>query len=161
MGPIRSIIQGPIPLQYVNLKVKDVISPHGWCWSGRSTIPFDLPQDIKENIQAIPFPIAARSVDKLAWKGSSKGGFSSKGAYNLATKSLESASFSGSWIWKVCTLPKIQVFMWQCMHNSVGLRGCLAKRGLHIHIDCPLCHTEPESISHALCDCSFVKPIWQ
>ena len=93
LGPIRSIIQGPIPLQSVNLKVKDVISPHGWCWSGRSTIPFDLPQDIKENIQAIPFPIAARSVDKLAWKGSSKGGFSSKGAYNLATKSLESASF--------------------------------------------------------------------
>lgn len=158
LGPFRSIMHGPIPLQSVNLKVKNVISPYGWCWSA---IPFELPQDIKENIQATPFPIAARSVDKLAWKGSSKGGFSSKGAYSLATKSFESAFFPSSWIWKVCTLPKIHMFIWQCMHNSVGVRFCLAKRGLHIPIDCPLCYTEHKTISHALRGCEFVKPIWQ
>ncbi|KAF3960849.1 hypothetical protein CMV_014464 [Castanea mollissima] len=128
----------------LNLKVKDVISSHGWNWSA---IPFDLPQNIKESIQAVPFPIAARSVAKLAWKGSSKGGFSSKGVYNLATQ--------------IPTLPKIQMFIWQCMHTSVGVRCCLAERGLHISTDCPLCHSEPESISHALRDCKFVKPIWQ
>ena len=53
------------------------------------------------------------------------------------------------------------MFIWQCMHNSVGVRCCLAERGLHIPIDCPLCYTEPETISHALSDCEFVKPIWQ
>ena len=42
----------------------------------------------------------------------------------------------------------------------MGVR-CLAERGLHIPIDCPLCQTEPESISHALRDCRFVKLIWQ
>ncbi|XP_075655084.1 uncharacterized protein LOC142625285 [Castanea sativa] len=127
----------------------------------KEAIPFDLPPEIKESIQAVPFPIAARSVDKLAWKGSSKGGFSSKGAYRLATQSLKAFCFPGSWIWKTCTLPKIQMFIWKCMHNSVGVRSYLAKRGLHISLDCPLCHTKPETISHALRDCKFVKPIWQ
>ncbi|KAL0014735.1 hypothetical protein SO802_001804 [Lithocarpus litseifolius] len=35
----------------------------------------DLPPEIKESIQVVPFLIVARSVDKLAWKGSSKGKF--------------------------------------------------------------------------------------
>ena len=102
----------PIPLDSSNLKVEDVISPHGWLWSA---IPFDLPLEIKESIQAVPFPIAAKNVDKLAWKGSSKGGFSLKGAYRLATQPSKANSFPGSWIWKSSTLPKIQMFIWKCM----------------------------------------------
>ena len=95
LGPLRSILHGPVPLESFNLKVKDVISPYGWIWSA---IPFDLPQDIKESIQAVPFPIATRNVDKLAWKGFFKGGFSSKGTYRLATQPSKSAPFPGSWI---------------------------------------------------------------
>ena len=158
LGPLRSILHGPLPLEASNLKVKDVISPHGWLWSA---IPFVLPPEIKKSIQVVPFPIAARSVDKLAWKGSPKGVFSPKGAYRLATQPSKANVFPGAWIWKICTLPKIQMFIWKCMHNSVGVRGCLVERGLHIPLDYPLCHTEPETVSHALCDCNFVKPIWQ
>ena len=109
LGPLRSIIHGPIPLESTNLKVKDVFLPHGWNWSA---IPFDLPLDIKESIKAVPFPIASRSGDKLVWKGSSNGDFSSKGAYLVATKPSEVVPFRGAWIWKLNTLPKIQMFLW-------------------------------------------------
>ena len=52
LGPFRSIIHDPIPLESTNLKVKDVF--HGWNWSD---IPFDLPLDIKESIKAVPLPL--------------------------------------------------------------------------------------------------------
>lgn len=153
LGPLRSIIHGPIPLESTNLKVKDVFLPHGWNWSA---IHFDLPSDIKESIKAVPLPIATRSGDKLAWKGSSNGAFCSKGAYLLATKPTEAVSFPGAWILKVNTLPKFQMFLWQCMRKSVGVRCCLAERGLNIPTVCLLCHIEPETIGHALRDCKIV-----
>lgn len=118
-GPLRSIIHGLIPQESFNLKVSNVISPHGW---NRSVIPFNLPPDIKESIQAVSIPIATRSTNRLVWKGSSKGAFSSKSAYLIATKPTETNSFSRSWIWKLNTLPKIQMFIWKCMQNSVGVR---------------------------------------
>lgn len=158
LGPLRSTIHGPIPQESINLQVKDVALPHGWNWAA---IPFDLPSDVKESIKAVPFPITTRGGDKLAWKGSSNGAFNSKYAYLLATKPAEAGSFPGAWIWKLNALPKIQMFFWQCMHKSVGVRCCLAERGLNIPTDCPLCHTEPETITHALRDCKIVKPIWQ
>ena len=52
LGPFRSIIHDPIPLESTNLKVKDVF--HGWNWSD---IPFDFPLDIKESIKAVPLPL--------------------------------------------------------------------------------------------------------
>ena len=108
LGLLRSIVYSLIPLESTNLKVKDVFLPHRWNWSN---IPFDLPLDIKESIKAVPLPIVSRSGDKLAWKGSSNGDFSSKGAYLLATKHSEAILFPGAWIWKLTTLPKIQMFL--------------------------------------------------
>ena len=47
------------------------------------------------------------------------------------------------------------------MHKSVGVRCCLAERGLNISTICPLCHTELKTISHAFRDCIIVKSVWQ
>ena len=57
LGPIRQLIHGPLPRDIVNLKIKDVAAPYGWDWS---VIPFELPNDIKAEIQAIPTPILTR-----------------------------------------------------------------------------------------------------
>ena len=43
-GPLRQIIQGPIPCESVDLKVRDVVSANGWDWS---SIPFKLLDSIK------------------------------------------------------------------------------------------------------------------
>lgn len=155
-GPIRSCIQGPLPQGSANLTLKDLRAPFGWNWSA---IPFELPTEIKANIQAVTLPVAARSSDKLAWKYSTKGNFDTKSAYLLALDMMEAESFSGSWIWKLQTLPRIQMFIWWCMHNSIGVKECLAKRGIPLDTSCPLCHDHVESISHALRDCRLVKPL--
>ena len=47
------------------------------------------------------------------------------------------------------------------MHNSIGVNECLARRGIPIDNTCPLCHSEVETIAHALRDCHNVHSIWQ
>ena len=83
-----------------------------------------------------------------------------RSAYLLATSSMEDPPFSGSWIWKTHTLPKIQVFVWKSMHESIGVNGCLARRGMLVDPSCPVCQSEEESITHALLDCNMARAIW-
>ena len=56
-------------------------------------------------------------------------------------------------------LPRIQMFIWRCMQNSIGVKECLVRRGIPIDNTCPLCHSEVETIAHALCDCCTIQPI--
>ena len=45
-----------------------------------------------------------------------------KNAYTPATSPSEVHSFPGRWIWKLHTLPKIQMFIWKCMQSSIGVK---------------------------------------
>ena len=84
-----------------------------------------------------------------------------RSAYLLAINSSGIDSLSGSWIWKLPSLPKIQMFIWKCMQQSIGVKECIANRGIPLDTTYRLCHLEAESIMHALRDCSLVKSIWQ
>lgn len=128
-------------------------------WNG-PLIPFELPAEIKAVIQAVPTPTFTRSGDKIAWKMSPKGDFDARSAYLLASDQQDSNSFDVIWIWKLCTLPKIQMFIWKCLHQAIGVIECLVARGMQLDGTCPMCHTATESISHALRDCNVVKPTW-
>ncbi|KAK9986296.1 hypothetical protein SO802_031247 [Lithocarpus litseifolius] len=134
-GPIRSRIQGPLPLDSVNLTIKDLTAPYGWNWS---KLPFELPTEIKANIQAVPVSTMARSNDKLAWKFSTKGELDLKSAYLLASNLMEVEPFPGSWIWKLQTLPGIQMFFWKCKHNSIKVKNYLVNQGIPTNASCPL-----------------------
>ena len=103
----------------------------------------------------------ARGSDKLDWKFSSKGDFDVRSAYLLTINSSGNDSFLGSWIWKLPSLPRIQMFIWKCMQQSIGVKECLAKRRIPLDATCPPCHSKAETIIHALKDCSLVKSLWQ
>lgn len=45
-------------------------------------------------------------------------------------------------------------------HNSVGVKGCLVRRGMGEDDSCPICQVESESILHAFRDCARVKAVW-
>ena len=46
------------------------------------------------------------------------------------------------------------------MHDSIGVKGCLVRRGMGADDICPICQIDKESILHALRDCAWVKAIW-
>ena len=81
----------------------------------------DLPNEVLRDIMATPIPFSARFEDKLAWKHSARGDFDLKSAYLLATNIMGDASFKGQWIWKLKILPRIQMFVWKCLHLSLGV----------------------------------------
>ena len=94
LGLIRNVIHGPIPQADLDLKVRDVITSYGsWDWS---MIPFELPENVKAEIQGTPMPIVARGGDKLVWKLSQKGNFEMRSAYLLAIIAMEDPPFIGS-----------------------------------------------------------------
>ena len=68
--------------------------------------------------------------------------------------------FKGKWIWKLKTLPRIQFFVWPCMHHSISVRECLSARGIAVENNYPICLNGLENIIHALRDCPLAKGIW-
>lgn len=57
-------------------------------------------------------------------------------------------------------LPRIQTFVWLCLHNSIEVKECLNLRGMLSDTQLHFCHTSSESIIHAFHDCGVVKHIW-
>ncbi|KAF3947173.1 hypothetical protein CMV_026659 [Castanea mollissima] len=67
----------------------------------------------------------------------------------------------GEWFWKVATIPKIQCFIWQCLHRSIPVREVLHFRGMEVPQICPICNEKPESILHCLRDCREAQALWK
>lgn len=57
-------------------------------------------------------------------------------------------------------LPRIKTFIWRCVRDSIGVKGCLTRRGVVTDDLCHIYHEEKESVLHALCDCARVREIW-
>ena len=157
LGILRNIIQGPLTAESSNLRIKDVVDLGGWNWE---RLHIELPEEVKKELPATPISYVRRNEDRLAWKPSSRGSFDLKSAYLLAIDPLLDPVFQGRWIWKLDTLPRIQIFLWKCMHQSIGVKECLQARGMLVDTACPHCLNRPESIMHALRDCHMVKKIW-
>ena len=94
------------------------------------------------------------------WKESPRGEFNLKSSYRMASGLNPNSDFNGQWIWKLRTLPKIQFFLWKCVHNSIRVNGCLFARGMAVDARCPRCLKETETITHALRNCDLVRPVW-
>ena len=139
------------------LKIKDVASLDGWNWN---LLQMEVLEDVRRKIQATPFLCVVRNEDKLAWSPSPKGSFDLRSACLLVSEPFLDLTFQGKWIWKIDTLPRIQTFIWKCMHKSIGVRDCLQARGMQVDNICPHYHNSPESILHALWDCHVLKRIW-
>lgn len=102
-------------------------------------------------------------ADKFIWKPNTSGEFSVKSFYSLLSK-FEPQGHHGllSKVWLGLAPPKIEVFLWLAIQNSIVARGFLYRR--HI-LDaerniCPLCQSFDETSTHILIHCKKVQPIW-
>ena len=87
------------------------------------------------------------------------GSFELKSAYKVAMGVDTISLFTARWLWKAPTLPRIKTFIWQCAHNSIGVKECLARRSVMEDVVCPICRREDESILHALRDCPWAQSV--
>lgn len=158
LGTVRKSIEGPLQKGEADIRVCD-IHTNGICQLHK--LSFTLPPILSQSIKAIPIRTTSSSEDHLSWIASLRGEFDPKSAYLIACGANTSGGcFHGAWIWKLQTLPKIQMFLWKCYHNSIPVKTVLAQRGIQLSLTCDMCHGKLETISHVLRDCTTARVFW-
>ena len=140
MGTLRSLIEGPLFHEEELITVKQCVD-HNHVWQD-DCLSFELTGNILNAIKATPLSCNNEAEDSLQWAYSKNGFFSLKLAYLLAKglNPLKLDVVSVEWVWKVEALPKIQFFLWLCLHNNVPTGEFLGLRGLNLDTSCSLCH---------------------
>ena len=115
-------------------------------------------------IKATQISFSDKNFDHISWSSSPNGLFGLKNAHKLA--SLEkgdnnSGMFEGEWIWKVATIPKIQYFLWKCLHQNIPVHEVLSTRGMDVPQTCPICNEGPETILHCLRNYREAQALWK
>lgn len=126
IGTMRSLIEGPLNRGESEVHLKEVITNNG---QDLANFSFVFPNPILKAVMATPLRRQATREDHKSWISSLNGEFDPKNTYLLAVdENLEAPDFHGKRIWKLQTLPKIQFFLWKCLHPSLLVKSILAQR---------------------------------
>jgi zinc-binding in reverse transcriptase len=96
--------------------------------------------------------------DKLRWRLSESGKFTTSEVYNWLT--FREVTDSSADIWWTLPIPlKVKVFMWFVTQNKILTKHNLVKRGCVGSTLCTMCD-ETETVQHLFLMCNFAKQIW-
>jgi len=68
---------------------------------------------------------------------------------------------SWSEVWKLNVPPKVRVFWWQVLHNSLPLKAELKRRHVAMESFCEMCGDPDESLYHVIFQCPMAKRFWR
>lgn len=121
--------------------------------------------DIVSVITEIRIPIYGKY--KLRWKPADNGKFSVKTAYKVIlndylVKHPTKNNLNIAWnsFWKVRIPPRIQYFMWKCLHNCIPTKEWLARYTQYQDSVCCLCGKYSESVQQLFVDCEITENIY-
>ncbi|XP_057417986.1 uncharacterized protein LOC130712164 [Lotus japonicus] len=150
-------------------KVKSIIDPVSRKWNTQKILEIGPPINLGKILQN---PLSwTNKDDEMVWPFVKNGKYSVKSGYTQAKMledpvhlraSTSSSPASNLWkrIWGSKLPRKIQVFLWKLCKNAVAVNDNLKRRNCARSDLCPICHTEPETINHALLRCSWTRAIW-
>ena len=98
--------------------------------------------------------------DKLVWRLTKDGNFSTSSAYELFFVSNIRFPCAGP-IWKSKAPTRCKFFMWIAVHQRCLTADNLQKRGWPHSDTCQLCQAAPETCTHLFVQCSFSSRVWQ
>jgi len=113
--------------------------------------------------------------DVIAWAHEKHGAYSVKSAYKLLKRNQmekamaddnRQASASGDstfWkvLWKLNVPPKVRVFWWRVLHNSLPSKSELKRRHVARESHCEVCGSRDETLLHVFFDCPLAKRFWK
>ncbi|XP_074266081.1 uncharacterized protein LOC141588541 [Silene latifolia] len=163
LGPLRTLVLGPLSLPSSAAKLNSIISNGVWALD---SLDFVLPDLITSAILSTPIPTTSRP-DVLSTSLAPKGKFSISAAYSSLchpnpTPALLTFPDDLSWLWDIPTQPRIKVFLWLVWWNKLPHKASLFGRKILPSSSCSLCPNPSisETSLHALRDCSFASHSW-
>lgn len=63
-------------------------------------------------------------------------------------------------LWRTCATPKIVIFLWRVMSNSIPSKSNLFKRKTVTDPRCSICNEEVESVEHIFLLCPWTRRVW-
>ena len=107
-------------------------------------------------------PISARAKDQRSW-GTRSGTYTTAEGYAAILEVPWVPPNPGPWkaLWKFASIPKIDIFIWTLLHNSILTGEKLKSKGWEGPSRCPLCNQAEETIEHLFITCEFTKEVWR
>ncbi|CAL8152383.1 unnamed protein product [Prunus armeniaca] len=158
-------ISGPIPTFVNDLIDRDL---REWNLASISNV---IEPDVANLIRAIPLCNLTRE-DTLIWPWNKDGFFSVRSGYHWAMENLVAVCSVPEhhshqvdkklWksIWSMKVLPKIKLFFWRALTNSLPALKNLFQRRARTTPVCTLCHSCDESPEHAILLCPWIACVW-
>lgn len=123
----------------------------------------DLILDIFDERDAnmiVVIPPRNAESDTWYWRREKLGVYSVKSPYYVIQGSKEgvhSSDNSGFWrqLWNLKIPSKFKHFLWRVVTSCFPTKDKLRMRKVDVNILCPTCNASPETIVHALVECSF------
>ncbi|KAI8541442.1 hypothetical protein RHMOL_Rhmol08G0061000 [Rhododendron molle] len=159
LGPLRSLISGPLLRDEANLTVREVWGITDW---DLSKISFSLPFSILSHILLIQPQRLDPQSDITVWNSSPYGTFSSKSAWLLTRNFACTPPFDNwTWIWKIKANPRIRNFFWLAAQNRLKTKNLLFSRNISQNDLCEICNADSETTTHVLRDCHVAASVWE
>jgi hypothetical protein len=139
--------------------VKDIAVSNGeWNFDRIQRI---VPNSIIQKLHSIVPPHENQGEDTPLWTGSSLGHFTVSAAYNLLTNT-DMRNMEQNWnqIWKIESMERIKVFIWQLTHDRLLTNSRLAKWQIG-SAGCHNCNHFEETAVHVVRDCNVAVHIWR
>ncbi|KAJ1403375.1 Reverse transcriptase zinc-binding domain [Sesbania bispinosa] len=149
--------------EFLGTLVMGITLDSGWM---PSSLAWDLsssglPSDIIAKIHVVPPPRDSLDNDTPLWAASADGNFQMKSVYaKLAPHHVPDIDLMlCNQVWKWKGTPRIQCFLWKCIHGKLPTKVERSNRGLLQDTLCCKCSDQEETIMHALRDCPAVMDL--
>lgn len=119
-------------------------------------------------------PSLRSETDVLAWAPERNGMYSVRSAYKLlkeeqmasamaSSGETRSSEDSRAWeaVWKLSVPPKVRVFWWRILHNSLPSKAELHRRHVAKESHCEVCGDPVESLFHVINSCTVARRFWE
>ncbi|KAJ4796181.1 RNA-directed DNA polymerase (reverse transcriptase)-related family protein [Rhynchospora pubera] len=147
-----------------NLLVSDLVNPVGG-WNNEKLIhEFGFATALYIVISAKPPQVQSSREDRIIFSYAKNGQFSLRKAYQLVAEvstspDLYPALLKAIWQTKG-VLPRVRLFLWKTMHNSLPLGDVIGRRISNATRPCSLCGYHAETLPHALFKCPWARSLW-
>ena len=120
-----------------------------------------LPQDLIEEVRAVPILLENRGQDLSYWGCTSNGEFSVSSGYEIVAglrDHTEGSLNNMKWTWHLRCPERIRVFIWILYLNKLNINEVRARKGMTAYAFCDRCPGKVESIEHVFCECPCNTP---